>query len=177
MKGESRTPAFLAKNPNGKVHVLEDEGFILWESTAIIRYLATKHGRSWLVPAGAREQADVDRWLAWQVAHLSPAISKVAFERIVKKLTGQGTPDQALIEAGTVEFEKMTDVLEGSLGGKEYVAGRLSLADFALAAHYSVTALAGLDMSRHKKASAWLERVLARDSMKRAIADGQAAVL
>src|SRR5436190_51346 len=80
-----------------------------------------------------RAAAEVDRWMAWQLAHLQPAMSKVAFERIVKKLTGQGPPNQALIEAGTVEFAAMTAVLEGELAGKDYVAGALSIADFSCA--------------------------------------------
>jgi glutathione S-transferase len=175
IKGEQRAPAFLAKNPNGRVPVLEDGDFVLWESIAILRYFASKTGGS-LLPSSAREQADMDRWLAWQVAHLSPALSKVAFERIVKKLTGQGAPDQTLIDAGTAEFAKMTAVLDASLGSREYIAGRLSLADFALAAHYSLAGMAGLDVTPHAKVTAWLSRVLARDSMRRALADAQAAM-
>jgi glutathione S-transferase len=177
LKGESRTPAFLELNPNGRIPVLEDGDFVLWESTAIIRYLAAQSDRPGaLVPSNARGVADVDRWLAWQCAHLSPAMSKVAFERVVKKLTGQGEPDAAAIRAGTADFETYSSVLERSLEGREYVAGTLSLADFALASHYSVAAMCGLDVSRYPRLNAWLGRVLARDSMRRALADAQASM-
>jgi glutathione S-transferase len=136
LKGESRAPAFLAKNPNGRIPVLEDGDFVLWESNAIIRYLAATQGKGTaLLPATPREHAEVDRWLSWQLAHLGQATSKVAFERVVKKLTGQGEPDQAAIAAGTADFDRLTAVLDAALEGKEYVTGRLSLADFALAAH------------------------------------------
>jgi glutathione S-transferase len=175
LKGGSHTAAFLARNPNGRVPVLEDGDFVLWESNAIIRYLAAKEGGS-LLPNGAREQADVDRWLAWQLAHLGPATAKVAFERVVKKLTGQGEPDQAAITAGTAEFEKHTAVLDAWLEGRDHVTGRLSLADFALAAHYRLTPTYGLDLAPHRRVSAWLERMLARSSMKRADADAQASL-
>jgi glutathione S-transferase len=175
-KGEQRAPAFLAKNPNGRVPVLEDGDFLLWESVAILRYLVAKHGAGGLVPSGVREQADMDRWLFWQGAHLSPALSKVAFERIAKKLTGQGPPDQARIDEGTAEFAKLSGVLDSSLGSREYLAGRLSLADFALAAHYSLAGMAGLDVTPYATVSAWLSRVLARPSMRRALADAQAAL-
>jgi glutathione S-transferase len=175
LRGEQRAPAFVAKNPNGRVPVLEDGDFVLWESNAIIVYLATKHeGSPPLVPTGARERADVDRWLSWQVAHLAPATSKVAFERIVKKLTGRGAPDQAAIDAGTADFEKFSAVFDVALGDKEYVAGRLSVADFALASHYSVASSCGLDVTPHRRVNAWLGRMLARDSMKRALADAHA---
>ncbi len=173
LKGESRTPQFLAKNANGKVPVLEDGDLVLWESIAIMRYLVAKKSGSTLIPSTIREQAEVDRWLAWQIAHLSPAMSKVAFERIVKKLTGQGTPDQALIDAGTAEFHRLSAILDAALEGKEYLAGRLSIADFALAAHYSLASMSGLDITPYARVSAWLARILARDSMKRVTAEAQ----
>ena len=96
MRGAQRAPSFLAINPNGRVPVLVDGDFVLWESTAILRYLSNKRGGA-LVPTDARAAADMDRWLSWQLSHLGPAMSKVAFERIVKKLTGQGAPDEAAI--------------------------------------------------------------------------------
>ena len=81
--------------------LVEDDGFALWESTAILRYLSAKKGGA-LVPATAHGVADMDKWMAWQLAHLGPAMSKVAFERIVKKLTGQGTADEAAIARNLV---------------------------------------------------------------------------
>jgi glutathione S-transferase len=174
-KGGQRAPAFLAINPNGRVPVLVDGDLVLWESTAILRYLAGKAG-SPLVPSGSRALAEVDRWLSWQLAHLGPAMSKVAFERIVKKITGQGPPDEAAIAAGTVEFAKLTAILDDTLAGREYLAGALSIADFALASHFSLAATAGLDLGPYVHVNAWLTRVLSRDSMRRALADAQAAM-
>jgi len=170
LAGEQRAPAFLARNPNGRVPVLEDGDLVLWESTAIIRYLATGTA---LVPNGRRAAAEVDRWIAWQLAHLGPAMSKVAFQRIVKRLTRQGAPDQAVIDAGAAEFAAASAVLDGALAGREYVAGPLSIADFALAAHYSLAEACGLDVAGSPRVGSWLARMLARDSMKRALADGQ----
>jgi glutathione S-transferase len=118
----------------------------------------------------------MDRWLYWQTQHLAPAMSKVAFERVVKKLTGQGAPDQAQIDAGTAEFAKLSAVLDASLGNREYVAGRLTLADFALASHYSLAATAGLDVTPYARVNEWLSRVLSRSSMRRALADAHAAM-
>ncbi|HET9930734.1 MAG TPA: glutathione S-transferase family protein [Polyangiaceae bacterium] len=179
LAGGSRTPAFLAINPNGRVPVLVDGDFVLWESTAIIRYLSSKRDGA-LVPTSARGQAEMDRWICWQLAHLGPAMSKVAFERIVKRLTGQGPADEAAILAGSAEFAKLTAVLESALQRRgreaEYLAGELSLADFALASHYSLAAACGLELGRFERVSAWLARVLERESMKRALAEAQATV-
>jgi glutathione S-transferase len=61
-KGEARTPAMLAKNPNGKLPILEDGDFVLWESRAMLAYLAAKAGRADLAPTTPRERAEVDRW-------------------------------------------------------------------------------------------------------------------
>jgi glutathione S-transferase len=155
---------------------LEDGDFVLWESNAIIAYLASKVQSPCLVPAGARDRAEVDRWLYWQVAHLGPAISRVAFERVVKRLTSRAEPDVAAIQAGTADYHEHTATLEASLGGKEYVAGRLSVADFALASFFSLAAPCGLEVAGYPKVNAWLGRVLSRDSMRRANADAQAAM-
>jgi glutathione S-transferase len=174
-KGEARTPAMLAKNPNGKLPILEDADFVLWESTAMLTYIATKAGRVDLAPTTLRERADVDRWTSWQGAHFGPAIRKVAFERIVKKLGGLGAPDEALVKAGTEEFAVAASVLEQSLGAKEYVCGRLSIADFALAPYAALTASCGLDLEPYPKARAWLGRMLARDSMKKTLAAARGA--
>jgi glutathione S-transferase len=173
VSGAAKAPAFLAMNPNGRVPVLVDDDLVLWESTAIMRYLSATNGGT-LVPGTLRGRAEVDRWLAWQLAHLGPAMSKVAFERIVKKLTGQGTPDEGAIAAGSADFAKLSALLDGALEGRDYLAGALSLADFALAAHYSLASLCGLPLAPFPRVNAWLARVLARESMKRALADAHA---
>jgi glutathione S-transferase len=174
-RGAQHTPAFLAINPNGRVPVLVEDDLVLWESTAILRYLAGKAGSA-LVPSAPRVLAEVDRWLSWQLAHLGPAMSKVAFERIVKKVTGLGVPDEAAIAVGTAEFVKLTAILDDALAGREYLAEELSIADFALASHYSLAAIAGLETAPYTHVNAWLSRMLGRDSMRRALADAHAAM-
>jgi glutathione S-transferase len=174
-KGEARTPPMLAKNPNGKVPVLEDGDFVLWESNAMLAYIAVKAGRADLAPTTLRERAEVDRWTSWAGAHFGPAIRKVAVERIVKKLAGLGAPDEAVVKAGIEEFAVTVSVLEKSLGSKEYVCGRLTIADFALAPYAALTESCGLGLEPYPKARAWLERMVARDSMKQALSAARGA--
>lgn len=173
LKGGQRAPDFLAHNPNGCVPVLEDGDFTLWESTAILRYLATGTP---LLPTARRPAAEVDRWIAWQLAHLAPATRKVAFENIVKRLLQLGEPDAARIAEGTAEFHQLTAILDATLADREFVAGPLSIADFALAAHYSIAPMAGLDVARHPRVDSWLARMSARDSMRRVLREAQASV-
>jgi glutathione S-transferase len=174
-KGEARSPAMLARNPNGKVPILEDGDFVLWESTAMLAYIADKAGRADLAPTTPRERAEVDRWTSWLGAHFGPAIRKVAFERIVKKLVGRGAPDEAVVKAGIEEFATTASVLEQSLGTKEYLCGRLTIADFDVAPYAALTASCGLDFDPYPKAKAWLGRMTTRDSMKKTLAAAREA--
>jgi glutathione S-transferase len=174
-KGESRTPAMLAKNPNGKLPILEDGEFVLWESNAMLAYIAAKADRSDLAPTTPRERAEVDRWLAWSIAHFGPAIGKVAFERIVKKLGGLGAPDETIIQKGSEEFANVIKVLDRELEARDYVCGRLTIADFALAPYAAVAPSCGLDFGPYPKANAWLARMNARESLRKTFAAARGA--
>ena len=168
-KGQAKTAEILAKNPNGKVPILEDGDFVLWESNAMLGYLATQAGRTDLAPTAPRERADVDRWLAWSNAHFAPAVRKVAFERIVKKLAGLGAPDEAAIKLGTEEFAVVGAVLDRSLEGKDYLATRLTIADFAIATYAALCESSGLSVSPYRNIQRWLGRMLERESMQRTL--------
>jgi glutathione S-transferase len=174
-KGGSRTPEMLARNPNGKIPVLEDGSFVLWESNAMLGYLAGKADRADLAPTTPRERADVDRWLMWQSAHFGPAVGKVAFEVVVKKLGGFGAPDEAMIRKGTEEFAMFAKALDASLANKEYLCGRLTIADFAVATYAALVESCGLDMTPFAHARAWRERMVARESLQKTFAAAAAA--
>jgi glutathione S-transferase len=174
-KGGTRTPEFLARNPNGKIPVLEDGDFVLWESNAMLTYLAGKAGRTDLAPTAPRERANVERWLAWHNAHFAQAVGKVAFERIVKKLAGLGAPDEAVVAKGAEEFAVLANVLEKSLAGKEYLCGSLTIADFGVVTYAARTESCGLDFGDHPNVKAWLARMLARDSMRETLAAAREA--
>lgn len=174
-KGEARAPALLAKNANAKVPILEDGDFVLWESSAMIAYIAAQADRRDLAPVGARERADVDRWLLWEGAHFGPAIRRVAFERVVKKLAGLGAPDEAAVKAGSDEFAVRAAVLEQQLARGPYVCGALTIADFALAPYAALAIDSGLDLERYPAMRAWLARMVERDSMQRTFAAARGA--
>ena len=127
-RGESRSPAFEALNPNGLVPVLVDGDFVLWESNAILTYLASTHRIPSLLSTDARERADVDR------------------------------------------------VLDSSLRNKEYIANRLSVADFALACILNCAEMVGLPVQDSPRTEAWLRRILARESVKQALAESRATI-
>ena len=68
--GLTRDPEYLALNPNGLVPTISDDGFVLWESNAIVRYLAARHGSGTMWPEDLREHADAERWMDWQLGTL-----------------------------------------------------------------------------------------------------------
>src|SRR5688500_4739585 len=93
-KGQHRTPEYLALNPTGRTPTLVDGDFRLWESNAIMQYLASQKPNS-LFPNDARMRADIMRWQSWQIAHGSKeGCEPLLFQRLVKKLFGMGPPDE-----------------------------------------------------------------------------------
>src|SRR5262249_19119029 len=82
--GETRTPADLAKNPNGRVPTLEEDGFVLWESPAILKYLAVKRPERALCGGDQKTQALVDQWMCWWIGGAEAAIDTLAWEMIIK---------------------------------------------------------------------------------------------
>jgi glutathione S-transferase len=134
-KGEQMSPEFAALNPNKRMPVLEDDGFVLWESNAILHYLASQKPASKLWPSDAKRQADVLRWLSWEGAHWTPACAPIIFERVVKKLAGLGDPDPAEVAKGETDFHKFAPVLNAHLKGRNWLVGDdLTIAEFAVGA-------------------------------------------
>ena len=169
MAGETRTPKYLAMNPNGKVPVLKDEDFCLWESNAIMCYVASKNASSKLLPTNPSERARVDQWLFWQTAHLSPSIGKISFEKIWKAKLGMGQEDPKAIEAAMPEVERYLKVLDGELAKNEWVVGKnLSVVDFACAAAFMMRREINLDLANYSNISRWLDKVESRPSWKNA---------
>jgi glutathione S-transferase len=131
-KGEHKTPAFLAMNPNAKVPVLVDGATTLWESNAILCYLAHKAGSD-LWPKDAR-QYEVLRWLMWDATEFAPKAGTLYFEHVIKSRFGGGAPDPAEVQKATQGFMRFAAVLEAHLLGRRYLVGNaLSVADFAVA--------------------------------------------
>ncbi len=118
--GGNRTPEYLRMNPNGKIPVIDDDGFVLWESNAIVRYLAAKHGEGSLWPADPRRRADADRWMDWQATELTPAM-RDAFMQLIRTAPEHRAP--ALIEASNAATEALMTILDDHLAGRRYLTG------------------------------------------------------
>lgn len=171
-KGENRTPEYLKLNPNAKVPVLVDGDLVIWESRAINAYLASKYPEKGLYPADIATRAIIDQWSYWQAIHLGPAMQRVAFERVVKATLGRGPADEAAVAAELKNVDQFLDVFETGLAdGREWIAGKLSLADFALASTFVHRVPAGLPVAARPKVNAWIGRMEERPSWQKAAAE------
>jgi len=119
--GKNREPAYLAMNPNGLVPTLEEEdGFLLWESNTIVRYLAAKHRASVLEPADLRTRALASKWMDWQLSVAGPAIFE-CFWGLIRTLPEKR--NHAAIEESKKKTTAAMTILDGQLAKTEYLAG------------------------------------------------------
>lgn len=154
-KGDQKTAAYTAVNPNQKMPALEDGDFKLWESNAIIQYLATKKPGT-LLPLDEQARADVARWMFWESTTWDPSVAILAFERVVKGLFGLGGPDPKRVEEGETKFKFAAGILNAHLEGRDYVAGeKLSLADFSLASALTLAEPAQLPLADYPNIQRW----------------------
>lgn len=161
-KGELRSPEYLAKNPNGKIPTIDDDGFVLWESAAILRWLAAKKPERGLVPSDPKGQAMLDQWMFWYAAQVEPPLLLLVFEKLVKKFLGMGDPDASVVDTAEKHLARFLAVLDAQLAGKEYVLGKLTIADFQMAPWFDSTPALGVDVSPYANVGAWLARMRAR---------------
>ncbi len=129
--GLTRSPDYLARNPNALVPTLDDGGFVLWESNVIVRYLCAQHGEGTLYPRELRQRFDAERWMDWQQTTLNRA-GRDAFWQLVR--TPEPERDQAAIAQSIAETERWLTVLDAHLAQRPFMAGeRLTMADVPIA--------------------------------------------
>jgi glutathione S-transferase len=162
-----KVATLIPYNPNTRVPVLVDGDFVLWESRAIIAYLATG---SALYPSDPKRRAIIDQWLYWGAIHLAPALQRVSFERFLKPRFGMGAPDETAIAPQVKEIAQFLPVLEGALAGKDWITGELSIADFAIATTLVYRDLASIDCSAAPNVLAWMQRIEERPPWQKAVA-------
>lgn len=160
MIGEQRSPDYLAVNPNGKVPVLVDGDFTLWESNAILIYLANLHPEAGLLPADPKEQANVLRWVFWETNNINPGFTKILIEAVLKALFGDpNPPDPEVLARLDAELHQTCGLLEEQLQSNEYVCGTLSIADFALGAMFDYSEALSFDSGKYPNITAWRTRL------------------
>ncbi len=157
--GGTHTPEFFKLNPNGKMPVLIDGDFVLWESNAIMQYLASQKPNS-LWPENAQVRADISRWQCWQLSEWMPACGTLLWENLVKAMLGQGAPDREAVKKAEAGFRQTASILDNHLAQREYLVGKdVTLADFAVAAPLEFTAAAQMPWSNFEHLQRWYARI------------------
>lgn len=167
---DQRRAAFAALNPNMRQPVLEDDGFVLWESNAILHHLASKRPDAGVWPSDARDRSDVLRWLFWEASHWDHACDMLITERVKKtalvtedsgrrtrgRATTPGTADAARVAEAERYFHELAAILDGQLRGRAWLLGdRLTIADFALGAWIPASEPAGYDVRGYAEITRW----------------------
>ncbi|HEY4117196.1 MAG TPA: glutathione S-transferase N-terminal domain-containing protein [Byssovorax sp.] len=173
-KGEHKQPEHMARHPFGKVPVLDDDGFVLYEARAISAYLDRKLSGPALVPQGAKGAAEVDRWTNVADAYFVPFAAPLVVEKTFRKYLGGETNEQA-IDAGRAGMIAALDVADRRLASSPYFAGdAFSLADVHWMPYVEYLGRIGEagPIEARKGLRAWWERVSARDTWRRVARTG-----
>lgn len=171
-KGEHLSPAYAALNPNKRAPTMKDGDVVLWESNAIVQYLAQQKSASGLLPRDERARIDVTRWQFWDLAHWDPAYAVFAFEYVAKPVVlGIKEPDLAAIERATPAFERAAKVLDGHLKGRKFVTGdTLTVADFCIGAPLTLAERAHFPIAPYAEIKRWYATLSALPAWRKTLA-------
>lgn len=173
-KGEQRRPEHLARHPFGKVPVLDDDGFWLYETRAINRYLDRRLEGPALTPASSGEQAWLEQWMSVGEAYFVPHAAGLIIESLFRRYLG-GERNVAMIEAGRANMQPALDAADTWLAVHPYFAGpSFSLADIAWMPYleYLMQIGEGEPVTRRQHLASWWERVSGRSSWQRVARTG-----
>jgi glutathione S-transferase len=172
VKGEQKAPEYAALNPNMRMPTLKDGGYVLWESGAILQYLAGKKPESGLLPTDEAGRLNVTRWQFWDVCHWDPACAIYLFENVIKAVVlKSGEPDQAALAKGAELFHRAAKVLDDQLTRNAFVAGdRLTIADFSIGAPMHYAAMARLPLEPYAEIARWYQTLRSLPAWQKTLA-------
>ena len=160
--GEHRKPEFLAINPIGKVPAIDDSGFCLFESDAIIKYLASKQKFA-IYPTELKARAIVDQWMDFVTIHIGGAMSKVLFNRVFYSFA-KIEKDERSLQDGLSFLDRFLPIIEKQLNKSKFLAGSdFSLADFSLLANLDPSEAAGVDLGKYPTIVRWRNNMKQKD--------------
>jgi glutathione S-transferase len=151
--GVVKTPEYQKMNPNSLVPTIDDDGFVLWESHAIVRYLAAKHGAGTLWPADLKQRADSDRWMDW--AYTFQASLRAVFWGLIR------TP---------AEKRDLLAIPDQALAHRPYVVGNsLTIGDIPLGCHVQLWMRLPIERPSHPNLERWFERLGTRAPFRKIV--------
>jgi len=164
--GVTRTPEYLSMNPNSLVPTIEDDGFVLWESHTIVRYLAAKHGMGTLCPADLKARADAERWMDW--AFTFQNAMRAVFWGLIR--TAPEKRDHKAIEEGRTQSAKLLEVLERNLQKKTYVTGSaFTMGDIPIGCEVQRWMRVPIERAPFPALQAWFDRLGQRPAFRQVV--------
>lgn len=158
------TPAYLALNPNALVPTIDDDGFVLWESNVIVRYLASRYGQGSLCPSEIRGRFAAEKWMDWQTNTLWPAF-RVVFMGLVR--TSPEKRDHAAIAAGLRETLRLLGALDAQLAKTRFVAGEtLTMGDIPVGASIHRCFALGTEREKLPNVTRWYDELRERSGYR-----------
>lgn len=165
--GIVREDWYLAMNPNGLIPTIDDDGFVLWESNAIVKYLCARHSRGGLAPEDPREYADADKWISWQGSTLAPIMRRIVFEIVRTPPERQDRTRNAELVATASSLWR---ILDRHMAGRDYVmAAGFSMADIVFGPHLRLWHAYPVERPDLPNLAGWLARLQARSAFKAAL--------
>lgn len=159
MDGSTRRPEFLVINPNGRVPVINDEGFIVYESMAINLYLAKKYGGP-LAPVGLQEDTQATQWSFWVVTEVEKPL---LFASANRALFAEGSRDEEQAQMAIAKLDRPFKVLDAHLARNEWLmGGRFTVADLNVATVMDLAPQCGIALDAWPHVQQWHARCLAR---------------
>lgn len=164
--GVVNTPEYRRINPNGLVPTIEDDGFILWESHAIVRYLAARYGAGSLWPQDVRQRADAERWMEW--SYTFQAQFRTVFWGLVR--TPPEKRDAKAIDEARAKCAELLNVPDAALRGRPYLGGEaLTIGDIPLGCHVHLWMRLPIERPAHPGLTGWFERLCARPAFTKVV--------
>ena len=164
--GVVKTPEYQKMNPNSLVPTIDDDGFVLWESHAIVRYLAAKHGAGTLWPADLKQRADSDRWMDW--AYTFQASLRAVFWGLIR--TPAEKRDLKAIEEGKKRCGELLAIPDQALAHRPYLGGNsLTIGDIPLGCHVQLWMRLPIERPSHPNLERWFERLCTRAPFRKIV--------
>ncbi len=157
---QQKSPEYTAINPNQSLPALRDGDLVLWESNAMLQYIADKNGKDEFYPRDTVARADVNRWLFWESAHWFPSTYVYLVENCVKPVLGS-EPDPAVLDGERERFDRLAGLLNDRLADRKYIMGdSVTIADIAVAAPMHLHEWQQLPLDDYPNIRAWMtERI------------------
>jgi glutathione S-transferase len=164
--GETRRPDHLALNPNGHIPVIDDDGFVLWESMAINLYLAKKYGAGGLYPSRLEDEARAWQWSFWGMTEVERPVLTALFNRAVLP---ESQRDGAAADQAEKTLAQPLGVLDGALGhAANLIGANFTVADLNVASILAWARPAQIDVTPFRQVAEWLKNCAERPAARAA---------